>query len=148
MLNVVPLGDDHHVVPVIQFEQFLEAGAIDKRLSHFLAILAPSCFLTYQASSATSASGATFVVDESRDTGQYVLVANFMLVAADDPLVTHLGIRDVLGTVLDARVVGGVAAEGKPQFEILGAAFFLDDKGVSLSGILGRGFTSDSAVFN
>ena len=68
VLDVVPLGDDDHVIPVIQLEQFLEASCVDEGFSYFFAIFAPGCFFTDQTGTATSSGCAPLVVNEPRDT--------------------------------------------------------------------------------
>ena len=70
------------------------------------------------ADQADAAALAAFVVDESGDVGQLGFVAELVLIAADDPVVVHLALGDVLRAVLDAGVVGGVAAEGEAQFKV------------------------------
>ena len=88
VLNVRSLGDDHDLVPVVELEQFLEPFGIDQRVGdRFLAVFAPSGLLADQADAAPLAA---LVVDESGDAGQLNFVADLVLVAADDPLVSSL----------------------------------------------------------
>ena len=66
----LPLGDDHHVVPVVELEELFKAGLVDKRAGDFLlAVGRPDRLLADQAHAAALA---PFVVDEAGDGGQLV----------------------------------------------------------------------------
>jgi hypothetical protein len=72
-----------HVVPVVKLEEFLLALRVDERADNLLlAVLSPNRLL---ADEAHAAALAAFFVDESGDARQHGLVADFVLVAANDP---------------------------------------------------------------
>ena len=71
-----------------------------------------------------------------------------MLVATDHPLVLHRVVGDVLRAVLNAGVVGGVAAEGETQVEVADLASLPDQERVARRHVLGRGLAMDHAVLH
>lgn len=89
--DVVALGDDDDIVPVIELEELLEALGIDELPGDLLlAILAADSFLTHHAGAAAATGGASLVIDEARYARQLVLVADLMLVALHAPLIRSL----------------------------------------------------------
>ena len=89
--DVVALGDDDDIVPVIELEEFLEAFGIDQLLGDLLlAILSADSFFTHHAGSAAPPGGAALVIDKTGHARQLVLVANLMLVALHAPLIRSL----------------------------------------------------------
>ena len=74
VLNVIALGNDDHVIPVVQLEQLLECCLVNQCVRHLLlGLRGPHGFFADQADATTSA---PLVIDESRDIRELVLVAN------------------------------------------------------------------------
>ena len=146
--DVIALRDDHDVVPVAELEKFLETVLVDQLLRDFLAVLAPDCLLTDQTDATALSRGTALVIDEACDGGKLVLVADLVLVAAYDPLVLALARGDALRSILNARVVCGVAAERQSQLEVLGLSALPDEERVTVGALLGRRFPADGAIFD
>lgn len=109
VLDVIAVGDDDDVVPLIKFKKLgVLFGSNQVACDFLLPVVAGDCFFTDETRASTSARQAAFVVDESADVWQFVFVSNFVLIATDAPRCL-VGIA--FGAVLDARVVGGVASE-------------------------------------
>ena len=145
MLDVVAFGTDDDVVEFIDGEEFGEFfGGDDGALNCLFAFRVPENFLSGKAHASTFA---TFFVNESSNVGHLVGVADFVLVAADNPFVTGFG-GDVFGAVLNAGVVLTGNAEGKAEFEVFGVAVLPDKKGVSVGTFFLGGFATDDPVDN
>src|SRR5207247_2302703 len=127
LLDVVALGDDGVLVPVVELERLLEFLRRAGPAGDGLFTVLPDGPL---ADEADAAALAAFVVNESGDARQLDLVADFPLIPVDHPLVIDLAVGDVAGAVLDAGIVGRVEAELQPQLEIAGRAAFPDETGV------------------
>src|SRR5215213_10654355 len=144
MLNVISLGDDDDVVPVVELEEFFEARLIDDvGGDESLAVGLPGGVLAHQADATALAA---LVVNKAGNAGQLRFIAKLMLVAANDPFVLYFVIGDVSRAVLDARVVGGVAAEGEAEIEVGELAALPDEEGVAHGGVFGRRFAVDNAI--
>ena len=85
VLDVGALGDDHHVVELVELEELLPAGLVDQLGGDLFPLGSPDGLFAHQAGSSSSTGQATFVVDESRDAGQLDFIADLVLVAPDDP---------------------------------------------------------------
>ena len=143
MLDVVAFGTDDDVVEFIDGEEFGEFfGGDDGALNFLFAFRVPENFLSGEAHATTFA---TFFVDESGHVGQLVGVADFVLVATDNPFVTGFG-GDVFGAVLNAGVVLTGNAEGKAEFKVFGVAVLPDEKGVSVGTFLLGSFATNDSV--
>ena len=143
MLDVVALGTDDDVVEFVDGEEFGEFfGGDDVALDFLFAFRVPENFLSGEAHATTFAA---FFVDESGHVGQFVGVADFVLVAADNPFVTGFG-GDVPGAILNAGVILTGNAEGKAKFKVFGIAVLPDEKGVSVGTFFLGSFATDNSV--
>jgi len=134
VLNTTPLANDGHVIPIVQVKQLFELFGGDQRFEYFLlSVLLNGLFADHANPPAIQ----TFAVDETADIRKADLVADFMLVSTDDPVIASGFAGNVFGTVLDAGVVGGVAAERQTQFEILGRSVLPDQERITLGRVLG-----------
>src|SRR5262249_4929953 len=144
--NVISAGDDHHVVPAIKLEQVLKTGIVDQTAGDpFLPVFFPHRLLPNETESTALAS---FVIDESGNIRQRLLVADLVLISADDPFVRNRIVGNVLRAVLNTGVVRRVTAERKPQVEILRHTLFPDDKRIPFGGILDSRFSVDRTVLD
>src|SRR5688572_29671029 len=142
VLDVVALGDDDVLVPAVDLEGGADRlGVADGADDVLLPVLPDGLF----ADEAHAAALAAFVVDEA---GGFRVDADLRLIAADDPVVLHVPVLDVLRAILDARVVRRAGAERKPQLEIFDGAALPDDEGVALGRVLRRGLPADDAVLH
>ena len=129
MPDPLSLGTDDDIVPVIEFHQVCEFILVDERSND---LFAPFCLpRRLLAHLANSPPLAPFVIDEARHVWQFIFVADFVLVAANHPLVFCRCFGDAPRTILNSRVVGGVAAKREPQFEITDGAPLPDEKRVA-----------------
>lgn len=152
--QVAALRDDDDIVPVVQFDQLREFILRDDRaegllFANLLGVvrdLLPGPLLADQAHPSALAA---LVIDESRHVGQFVAVADLMLVALHPPPVDLIRFRgSPFRAVLDAGVVGPADAEREPEIEIAELALLQDQEGVSLRRFLRGGLAVDRPVLH
>ena len=147
VLDVIAIRDDHNIIPIVELEELLEPRLIDQaRLDELLlTVRLPGSLFTDQ----TDATALTaLVVNETTDVWQLVLIAEFVLIAANDPLIVDLAVSDVLRAILNSGVVGRVATKRQPQLEILQRAVLPNEEGVPLGRILGSRLAMNHSVLN
>lgn len=145
MLDMVAFGTDDDVVEFVDSEELGEFLSRDDGALDFLfAFRVPENLLTGEAHTSTFA---TFFVNETSNVGQLIGVTDFVLIATDNPFVPSFG-GDVLGSVLDTRIVHVGNAKREAKLEVLGVAILPDEKGVTVCTFFLGGLSADNTVLD
>ena len=117
--HLVPLGHDHHLVPLVEPEQLRELGGSDQVLQHLLpAVGAPDGLLPPPDTCAPACRPRRR--GSRRHWAASAGCGSRAGTPPHPPAVRGVGLGvETLRAVLDARVVGRIAAKGEAQLEVL-----------------------------